>query len=50
MKKIYIFKHYPPLPHSVGTGTFAFKSHTYNPLFEKIVDPPLDLNDFSSNS
>ena len=44
MKKIYIFKHYPPpplpLPHSFGPGTFALHSH-YNPLFEKILDPPL---------
>ena len=50
MKKIYIFKHYPPLPHSFGPGTFALKSHTYKPLFEKMVDPPLDFYDFSSNS
>ena len=46
MKKIYIFKHYLPppapfpLPHSFGPGTFALHSH-YNPLFEKILDPPL---------
>ena len=40
MTKIYIFKHYPPLslPHSFGPGTFALNSHTYNPLFEKILD------------
>ena len=56
MKKIYIFKHYPPpphsppLPHSFSPGTFALKSHTYNPLFEKTLDPPLDFYDFSSNS
>ena len=30
-----------PLPHSIGPGTFALISHTYNPLFEKILDPPL---------
>ena len=45
MKKIYIFKHplpSPPLPHSFGSGTFALNSHTYNPLFEEIVDPPLN--------
>ena len=43
MSKIYIFKHFPPtpLPHSPGPGTFALNSHTYNPLFEKILDPPL---------
>ena len=43
MTKIYIFKHYPPLslPHSFGPGTFALNSHTYNPLFEKILDQPL---------
>ena len=45
LKKIYIFKHYTPppplpLPHSFGPGTFALHSH-YNPLFEKILDPPL---------
>ena len=50
MKEIYIYKHYPPLPHSFGPGTFALKSHTYNPLFEKILDPPLDFYDFSSYS
>ena len=54
MKKIYIFKHYPPLPiplpHSFSPRTFALKSHTYNPLFEKTLDPPLDFYDFSSNS
>ena len=43
MSKIYIFKHYLPplLPHSVGPGTFALNSNTYNPLFEKILDPPI---------
>ena len=43
MKKIYIFKHDPPLPlpHSFGPGTFALHSH-YNPLFEKILYPPLE--------
>ena len=30
-----------PLPHSFGPGTFALHSH-YNPLFEKILDPPLE--------
>ena len=25
-------------------GTFALNSHTYNPLFEKIVDPPLFIH------
>ena len=38
----------PPLPHSFGPGTFALNCHTYNPLVEKIVHPPLtyqmDLN------
>ena len=44
MKKIYIFKHdLPSHPHSFCSGTFALNSHTYNPLFEKIVDPPLDF-------
>lgn len=27
--------------HSFGPGTFALNSHTYKPLFEKVVDPPL---------
>ena len=50
MKKIYIFKHNPnpnlnlsPFPHSFGPGTFALNSHTYKPLFEKILDPPLSF-------
>ena len=30
-----------PLPHSFGPGVFALNSHTYNPLFEKILYPPL---------
>ena len=35
MKKIYIFKHYPPpSPSPIPFGTFALHSH-YNPLFEK---------------
>ena len=33
----------PHLSHSFGPGTFALSSHTYNPLFEKIPDPPLQL-------
>ena len=49
MTKIYVFKHYPsrpspppPPPHSFGLMTLALNSsHTYNPLFEKILDPPL---------
>ena len=43
MSKIYLFKHYPPTPPPpfLGPGTFALNSHTYNPLFEKILDPPL---------
>ena len=43
MSKIYLFKHYPPTPPSpfLGPGTFALNSHTYNLLFEKILDPPL---------
>ena len=50
MKKIYIFKHNPnpnappPLPHSFGPGMFALNSHSYNPLFEKILDPPLKFH------
>ena len=44
MSKIYVFKHYPPPPPPpppfLGCGTFALNSHTYNPLFEKILDPP----------
>ena len=30
-----------PLPHSFGPGMFALNSHTYNPLFKKILDPLL---------
>ena len=43
MSKIYVFKHCPPTPPSpfLGPRTFALNSHTYNPLFEKILDPPL---------
>ena len=43
MSKIYVFKHYPPTPPSpfLGPETFALNSRTYNPLFEKILDPPL---------
>ena len=43
MSKIYVFKHYPPTPPSpfLGLETFALNSHTYNPVFEKILDPPL---------
>ena len=43
MTKNYVLKHYPPppLPHSFGPGTFALNSRTFNPLFEKILDPPL---------
>ena len=43
MLKIYVFKHYPPTPPSpfLGPETFALSSRTYNPLFEKILDPPL---------
>ena len=41
------WKTLPPTPphfsHSFGPGTFALSSHTYNPLFEKILDPPLEL-------
>ena len=33
-----------PLPHSFGPGMFALNSHTYNPLFEKILDPPLKFS------
>ena len=45
-----IFKHYPspslfpsfPFPSSLSLGTFALNSQNYyNPLFEKILDPPL---------
>ena len=49
IKKIYIFKHNPnpnatpPLPHSFGPGIFALNSHTYNRLFEKILDLLLDI-------
>ena len=49
MKKIYIFKHNPnpnappPLPHSFGPGMFALNSHTYNCLFEKILNLLLDI-------
>ena len=32
----------PTLPHSLCLGTFAFNSQTYNPLFEKILYPPLE--------
>ena len=43
MSKIYVFKHYPPTPPApfLGPGMFALNSHTYNSLFEKILDPPL---------
>ena len=43
MRKICISKHYPLLllPHSFGPGTSALNSDTYNPLFGKILDPPL---------
>ena len=43
MSKIYVFKHYPPTPTPpfLGPGTFALNSRTYNPLFEKILEPPL---------
>ena len=49
MKKIYIFKHNPnpnalPLPHSFAPGTFAMNSHSYNPLFQKILDAPLQCD------
>ena len=30
-----------PLPHFLGSRTFALNSRTYNPLFEKMLDPPL---------
>ena len=43
MKKIYIFITLP-LPHSFGPGMFALNSHSYNPLFEKILDPPLKFH------
>ena len=45
MKKIYISKHYPPflLPHSFGPGMFALNSHTYNPLFDEILDQSLKV-------
>ena len=45
MPKIYVFKHYPPTlpPPFLGPGTFALNSHTYNPLFEIILDPPLEI-------
>ena len=44
MSKIYVFKHYPPTPPPppfLGPGRFALNSHTYYPVFEKILDPPL---------
>ena len=34
----------PYLFHSFGPGTFALNSHTYNPVFEKILDPTLIMN------
>ena len=50
MKKIYIFKHdLPSLPHSFGSGTFALNSLTYNPFFEKIVNPPLNSLSSANN-
>ena len=33
-----------PLPLFFGPGTFAMNSHSYNPLFKKILDPPLELH------
>ena len=50
--EIYIFRRNPNsnrsptrhLFHSFGPGTFALNSHTYNPLFGKILDPPLIMN------
>ena len=43
MSKIYVFKYYAPTPPPpfLGPGTFALNSRTYNPLFEKILDPLL---------
>ena len=39
MSKLYVFKHYPPTTHF--PVPLALNSHTYSPLFEKILDPPL---------
>ena len=49
MSKIYVFKHYPPTPPPpfLGPGTFAPNSHTYSPLFEKILDLRLQLKALS---
>ena len=33
-----------PLPHFLGFGTFALNSQNYNPLFGKILDPPLQYD------
>ena len=42
MKKIYLFKHYPPPPPPPFLWSREFcLDLTYNPLFEKILDPPL---------
>ena len=49
MSKNYVFDHYlPTTPSPIpGPGTFALNSHTYIPLFQKILDPPLISNIFS---
>ena len=42
MKKIYITLTLTlPLPHFLGPGTFALNSHTYNLIFQKVLDQPL---------
>ena len=52
MPKIYVFKHYPPTPPPPfpGPGTFALNSHTYNTLFEIILDPPLHCNEYNGQT